>query len=231
MKKIHTLALAALICASASAQEKYQPGEHDNILTVTAADASANLDEYPIDINLTNPTTPIAGVSAYFYLDDNTIQPFLYEEEDDEIYYIIDTTSRCSRNSTYDAFMTDDTNERFPHYLFVNIYEKKTNFKDTQGAIATLYIDATKLSNGIHTIHVVQPLCSAVSSDGSSSATYFCPDQEIAFSLSGGTITIVDGIQAIYPPYPPTPLYDLQGRRTTNPHHGIYIQGSKKIVK
>lgn len=232
MKKIYALALAALIGTTANAQEKYQPGEHDNVLTVVAADASAGIDEYPLEINLTNPTVAIAAVSAYFYIDDNSIQPWLCEEEDGEIFYTIATNgSRCSRNSTFDAFMTDDTNPNFPHYLFVNVYEKKSNFKLTEGTIATLYIDATKLSNGTHTIHVVQPLCSAASADGSSSASYFCADQDITFRINGGTITVVDGIHTIYPPYPPVPTYDLLGRPIDATHPGLYIRGGKKVIR
>lgn len=232
MKKIYALVLAGLLSANAFAQESYEPGTHDNIVTVVANDSETDLEEYPLEVTLSNPTTAIAGVSAYFYIDDNSSAPWVCEEEDGEVFYIIETNSnRCSRNSAFDAFMTEPTNEAFPHYLFVNIYEKKSDFKLTEGTIATLYIDATQLSDGSHTIHVVEPMCSAASADGSSSASYYCPNQEICFSKNGGTLTIINGIDDLLRKEIEQQTFDLQGRPTTATQHGVYISRGKKVIK
>lgn len=235
MKKIFAATAALLITAGAHAQAIYEPGQHDNMVTVVADDAADEIDNYPLDITLDNPTTPMGSVSVYLYIDDNSIRPWVYDN-DEECYAYDTNTKRCYKSVIVQIFECDDTNPTSPGYLFVNALDTK-DFKLTTGTIITVYFDATKLSDGYHTIHVVEPMCSSASADGSESASYYCADQEITFHVGNGTITVVDGINAIYPPYPAVPTYDLQGRlcpdnqTNTAPCPGIYIRDGKKIIR
>ena len=56
--------------------------------------------------------------------------------------------------------------------------------------------------------------------------------QNYVFTYVEGTLTIVDptGIDAPRSGKQPTVLYDLQGRRTTQPRKGLYIQNGVKVV-
>jgi hypothetical protein len=56
--------------------------------------------------------------------------------------------------------------------------------------------------------------------------------QNYVFTYVDGTLTIVDptGIDAPRSGKQPAVLYDLQGRRTTKPRKGLYIQNGVKVV-
>lgn len=229
MKKTASLLAALCLAFTASAQEIYMPGEHNNILSVAVDDAHDSLDKYPINLTLSNPTTPICSVSAYFYIDDNSIRPWLYDEDEEE--YVYDANNnRCHKNIPIKLFLTEETNPSYPGYFYINPYDDK-NFKLTEGTILTFYIDATLLSQGEHTLHIVEPMASYVGDDFSS-ASYFSDEQNIVFRIGNGELTIVDGISQIdsslHLPY----SYDLQGRKTHTTHqHGIYIKGDRKIIR
>lgn len=227
MKKIIALIAAIGLATTASAQAIYNPGEHDNQVSIFAEDAE-DLEEYPLELQLTNPTVGIGGVSAYLYFDDNDVKPWIWDE-DEQAYYYDTNSKRCYKSVKVEVFLTDKTNERFPEYLFVNALDTK-DFKLTEGTIMTLYIDATKLGNGIHTLHVVEPMCSYANADGSESASYICRDQTIDIMVTGGTLTVMD-IPTIQHPNGVTTLYDLQGRSVDTMKHGVYIKNGRKVIK
>lgn len=230
MKKILAAAAALLFTASAHAQANYEPGQHDNIVTVVADDSAEEINYYPINITLDNPSTGIGSVSTYLYIDDNSIRPWIYDE-DEESYAYDTNTKRCYKSAIVQAFVCDETNPTRPGYFFVNVLDTK-DFKLNTGTIITVYIDATLLSEGVHTIHVVEPMCSYASADGSESASYYSADHEISFRKSNGTLTVIDGIKDLtHNPIDSNVVYDLQGRPCTTAPNRITIKGGKKHIK
>lgn len=229
MKKIYTLAVSLLLAISANAQAIYEPGQHDNVVTVSMEDASEDLKNYAIDLCLTNPTTGICNISAYFYIDDNKVQPWLYDEDEED--YVYDTNSkRCYKSVNVMSFVTNADNPKFPSYFFVNAVDTK-NFKLTDGAIITFYMDATMLSNGNHQLHIVEPMCSHVD-DTMASKTYKCADHVIDFNINSGTLTLVDGIGALLHKNDKDNIsYDLTGRSCNATKRGIYIKNGRKVIR
>lgn len=229
MNRILSLTFALFAVIAANAQAVYQPGEHDNLVTVVANNANDDLQNYPLEITLSNPTISIGSFSAYLYIDDNSVRPWVYDE-DEECYACDCNSKRCYKSVNVNTWIADEDNPKFPGYFYVNAWDTK-DFKLTEGTILTIYIDATKLSEGKHTLHVVEPMCSYANADGSESASYFCEDQEILFRRSNGIITVLNSISALAPTDAQADTYDLQGRRVTKPTHGLYIQSGRMIIR
>lgn len=224
MKK-YLLFFVTCLCASlASAQEEYNPGDHDNRIYLELEETDEP-EEMPVNICLFNPTTSMAGVSMYLYIDDNTVDAWSYDE-DDEVNYDINR-DRCNKNSTVDIFMTEESNVSYPEYLYFSV-TYKTDFKGTDGTLVTIYIDATKLTEGNHVLHVVDPLCSYVGADFST-ASYLCNNSELPFTFSNGLITLMNPL--INADSKNNVCLDLQGRRVNNATKGIYIVNGKKVIK
>lgn len=231
MKKILALTAATLLCIGARAQTIYNPGEHDNLVSVVAQDQSGNLDKFPLEIQLTNPTISIGSVSAYFYIDDNNVRPWVYDEDEEEYAYDINLARGTVKQSTVNLSLTDDDNPTFPGYFYVNVLNSK-DFKLNEGTIVTIYIDASKLSAGKHTLHILEPMCSYANADGSESASYFCAPQDIILNVGQGVITVADAIHNVQLSEISEVAYDLQGRRINHPTlHGVTIVGGRKIIR
>lgn len=228
MNRILSLTFALFAAIAANAQAIYQPGQHDNLITVVAADAADNLKEYPIELLLTNPTVSMCGIEAYFYIDDNSIRPWVYDEDEEEYAYERNS-SRTYKSLKYKLMICDEDNPKHPGHFYVNFVDDR-DFKLTEGAIATIYLDATKLSTGDHVLHVVEPMCSYVSDD-LSSASYFCSNQDIHFNISGGTLTVLNGIHILSPLDANAATYDLLGRKVNATSHGIYLQNGRKVIR
>lgn len=235
MKKILAL-FATIFPLSASllplhAQAIFNPGEHNNKVTVVAEDADADIEKFPLEIHLSNPTTGIGGISSYLYFDDNTVRPWIWDE-DEESYSYDTNTKRCYKTATVNIWLADEDNQKFPGYFYVNVFDSR-DFKLNDGNIITIYIDGTKLSDGKHILHVLEPMCSYANADGSESATYFCTPHDIEFNVGQGVITIADAIKNIHVNSPSLPCtYDLQGRRLAQPSvQGISIIDGRKVIR
>lgn len=228
-KYILTAAILATISANAQKAEIYNPGEHNNSLTIVAEDASTDLEKYPVDIVLTNPDTPMCSVSAYLYIDDNTVRPWVYDEDEEEYAYNRNS-SRTYKSMDAKMFYCNDDNAEHPGHFFVNMLDDR-DFKLSEGTIATIYLNAKLLSNGTHTIYVSEPMCSFVD-DAGNSASYFCSNQAIGINISNGTLTVLNSISVLAPSGHESSTYDLQGRRVmTTPSNGFYINAGRKIIR
>lgn len=230
MKKIYSLSLSLLATISANAQAIYQPGEHDNVVSVVANDATDNLTNFPLDITLSNPTTPMRGVEVTLAIDDNVVRPWVWDE-DEEAYAYDNNTKRTRKNAPTKVFLLNNDHPTYPDFLFVSIADDR-DFKLSEGTLATIYFDATQLSNGDHTLHVISPMCSYVSDD-LSSASYFCESQDIRFNISGGTLTVLNSISVLAPADGNIPTYDLQGRVCPQgvATSGLYIKNGRKVIR
>lgn len=240
MKYLYTLALAIFGFSTASAQTILQPGESGNNCKIAVEfDEIDDLTEASFTISLANPDTPISVISAYLYFDDNSIRPWGYDPVSKT--YDVETNDYDKRKNpngrvtsqALNAMLCDDSNPDYPGYFMVTVAGSDA-FLGEDGLIATVYFDASQLSQGIHHLYMKNPYCGWVigeTVEEMSSIQYNCVDQQIDFNVNGGTITIVDGINSIYPPYPTPQVYDLSGRATNPASHGIYIVNGKKILK
>lgn len=241
MKYLYTLALACLTFTAASAQTTttLQPGESGNNCSLSIEfDEVEDLEDSSFTLSMNNPSTPICVLSAYFYFDDNSIRPWSYDPVSKT--YDVEANEYSKKNKTgrvtdqaLKAQLSDDDNTEHPGYFYVAI-AGDNDFLGEEGVMATIYFDATELSEGNHVLHMKDALCGAIEGDDVSelkSTKYLCADQQILFNVSKGTITIIDGIADIYPPQPQSRIYDLTGRATIPNHHGIYIINGHKYIK
>lgn len=242
MKHLNTLVLALLCSGTAAAQTTnttYQPGDDNNPCALNIAfDEVDDLTESSFTLSLTNPSTPISVLSAYFTFDDNTIRPWSYDPVSKTYDVEMNVYSKKNKEGrvTSQALQTqlsDDTNPEHPGYFYLAI-AGSDDFLGEEGEMATVYFDATQFADGYHVLHMKDALCGTIiGTDPAtmSSITYLCADQEITFHVGNGTITIIDGIQNIYPPYPAVPTYDLLGRPADATRPGLYIRGGKKVIR
>lgn len=233
MKKLYTFAVAAVAALSINAQAIYNPGEHNNITTISISEElNEDYNGYPVEINIANPETPIRSCSAWMWVDDNSVSPWALDE-DDEIAYDRNSDRTSAKNLDITILIGTEENVTNAGHLCFICTEKKADFKGNEGAIAAIYIDATKLSDGAHTLHVTEPLASFVGADDSS-ASYFSANQEIKFYTNGGKLSLTaptpSSIDAITS-YSAITLYDLQGRQVSPSAHGLYINNGRKVVK
>lgn len=240
MKYLYTLALACLSFATASAQTTLLPGEDGNNCSLSIEfDEVDDLTESSFTLSMNNPSTPICVLSAYFYFDDNSIRPWSYDpatktyDVEANIYHKKNNKTGRVTDQALKAQLSDDDNPEHPGYFYVAI-AGDNDFLGEEGAMATIYFDATELREGNHVLHMKDALCGAIEGEEVSklkSTKYLCADQEIHFKIHNDVITIIDGINSIYPLPTEKRIYDLSGRATTPTQHGIYIMGGKKIMK
>lgn len=240
MKYLYTLALALCGFANASAQTTLQPGESGNNCSLSIEfDDVEDLTESSFTLSMSNPSTPICVLSAYFYFDDNSIRPWGYDpvtktyDVEANIYHKKNNMTGRVTDQALKAQLSDDDNPEHPGYFYVAI-AGDNDFLGEEGAMATIYFDATELREGNHVLYMKDALCGSVTGetvDNMQSTKYLCADQEIHFNVNGGTLTIVDGINSIFPALPEGHVYDLQGRVTIPAQHGIYISNGKKVLR
>lgn len=239
MKYLYTLALALCGFVNASAQTTLQPGESGNNCSLSIEfDEVDDLTESSFTLSMNNPSTPICVLSAYFYFDDNSIRPWGYDPIAKTYDVVANTYSKTNKTGrvTTQALQTqlsDDSNAEHPGYFYVAI-AGSDDFLGKDGLMATIFFDATKLGDGNHVLYMKDALCGSVTGetvDNMQSTKYLCADQEIHFNVNGGTLTIVDGINSIFPALPEGHVYDLQGRVTIPAQHGIYISNGKKVLR
>lgn len=240
MKYLYTIAIALLgYCTAAAQNTTYLPGESGNNCSLSIEfDEAEILEEASFTLSMTNPGIDICVLSAYFYFDDNQVRPWAYDPDVDT--YDVETNDYDKRKNpngrvtdqSLQVQLSNDDNLEHPGYFYVAIAGAK-NFLREEGEIATIYFDATKLSEGDHVLHMKDALCGSITGEGTDlqSVTYLCADQDIHFNVRGNTITIIDGINNIFPLNPKERVYDLGGRTTLPSQHGIYIINGKKIIK
>lgn len=225
--KTYLLILATCLFATfASAQEIYHPGEHNN-LVFAELEETDEPEEMPVNIYLTNPNISIGSADMYLYIDDNSVNAFCYDEDEEDYMYDLNS-KRCNKKTVVKMMETDEENANYPSYLWLYI-TNDADFKLNEGLLITIYIDATQLNEGNHVLHIVDPICSYASLDGSSSATYECSNFDLPFTYSNGLITLMNPL--INMGSTSDVCLDLQGRRVNNATKGIYIVNGKKVIK
>lgn len=239
MKKALLLILSAAFSLLSQAQKTYEVGDPANVCEITIEfDEVESLDEVSFTLSLSNPGLGVNGLSAYFTIDDNSVRPWTYDE-DIEGYYV-ETNDYSKKNNpngrltdqSATTFLTEDTNPQYPANLYLGI-AGSSDFRGNDGWLASVYFDATLLKDGIHVLHMVDPMCVNVVKEGEDfvSNSYLCANQDIHFEVSGGNLTVISALPTIGTKENlGASVYDLSGRKTTPNAAGIYIKGGKKVV-
>lgn len=239
MKKALLLIISAAFAFLSFAQNTIEVGDPKNVCKITIEfDEVETLDEVSFSLSLDNPGIGINALSAYFTVDDNQVRPWIYDE-DIEGYYVAtnrydkrdNPTGRLNGTSS-EVFVCDETNAVYPGYYYLGLGGSK-DFLGDEGWLASIYFDATLLSEGIHTLHMIDPMCVNVVKEGVDfvSTSYLCANQDIKFEINGGNLTIISAIPAIdtYGNNGAN-IYDLTGRKITRPESGVYLKNGKKII-
>lgn len=218
--------------SSAHAQAIYEPGAegNDNKITVEL-DEVDDIRESSFTVYLENPTVSLCGVSAYFYFDDNSVKPWCY---DDVAGYVIEGNNYSKKSNpsgrlnghSVTSFLCEATNTEHAGQFYMSI-AGATDFINNEGWIASVYFDATKLTEGTHILHMINPECAWTNADASSTATYRCVNQDILFKLHNNTITAIKVVPAQTEEHS---YFDLQGRRLNQLQQGINIINGKKVL-
>lgn len=239
MKYFYTLALAFLAFTTATAQTTLQPGEEGNNCSLSIEfDEVEDLEDSSFTLSMSNPSTSICVLSAYFYFDDNSIRPWSYDPVSKTYYVEANIYSKKNKtgrvtDQSLKTQLSDDANTEHPGYFYVAI-AGDNEFLGEEGAMATIYFDASKLTKGDHVLYMKDALCGSIEGESVAelqSTKYLCADQEIHFNITGSTITVIDGIHDLFHHTYDDRTYDLSGRVTVPNTHGIYIKNGQKILK
>ncbi|GEM_PF-6807825 len=232
MKKIFLFLASIFTMAIVNAQAIYEPDAEGNNNKITIElDEVDDISESSFTIYLSNPSISLCGLSAYFYFDDNSVKPWCY---DDAAGYILEGNNYSKKSNpngrlnghSITSFLCDASNKEHAYQFFVGI-AGATDFLGTEGWMATVYFDATKLSDGTHYLHMVNPECAWTNADASATATYKCANQDLLFKIHNGTMTFIETIPVQTENHA---IYDLQGRRFNQVQQGVNIINGKKIL-
>lgn len=240
MKHLYVFALALLCFSTGLAQTTYQPGENGNNCTLHIEfDDVDDLSESSFTLSMTNPSTPICALSAYFIIDDNSVRPWSYDPISNSYEVEMNEYSKKNKEGrvttqSLQTQLSDDSNPEHPGYFYVSI-AGADNFLGEEGEMAYIYFDATKLKNGNHVLYMKDAFCGSIIGDdinNMKSYKYLCNDQEIHFNVNNGTLTVLSNIN-VFPQNSETPeTFDLQGRHiNTLFSKGLYISGGRKILR
>lgn len=238
MKKIFTLALvavASLAAISVSAQDRTDNGKTANEYggtTVLSAvvGTTSDITNVPLTIYLSNPDTAICGIEAYI----SGVSPKSFVYDEDEEQYVVTRGERL-RNS-HNVITFDHTARYGDNDFYVSITGAgNRSFKGTEGALVTLYFDATGLADGQQSIELVDAF--AISNDSPSHTTsWFFSDAQKAqglnkavFTKSGDKVTGIATATAEEVANAKS-IYTLNGTKVTAPQKGqIYIIDGKTV--
>lgn len=239
MKKTLLLILSAVFTLLTQAQNTIEVGDPKNVCNISIEfDEVESLDEVSFTLSLDNPGVGINALSAYFTIDDNQVHPWSYDDYSKS--YLFDTNDYSNKNKTgrltkehgANVTLTDETNAKYPSNLYFGL-AGKSDFLGETGWLATIYFDATLLSEGVHVLHMVDPMCVNVVEEGGDfiSNSYLCANQDIAFEVSSGNLTVISALPTIDTKSQDSgAIYDLSGRQTKPTAPGIYVANGRKVV-
>lgn len=239
MKKTLLLILSAVFTLLTQAQNTIEVGDPANVCKITIEiDEVESLDEASFTLSLDNPGVGINALSAYFTIDDNQVRPWSYDDYsksysfDTNEYNNKNKNGRVTKEHSAMVMLTDETNPQYPSNLYFGLGGSGDFLRET-GWLATLYFDATLLKEGVHVLHMVDPMCVNVVEEGDNfiSNSYLCANQDIAFEVSGGNLTVISALPTIDTKSQDSgAIYDLSGRETKPTAPGIYVANGRKVV-
>lgn len=248
MKKIFTLALvavASLAAINVNAQTTGTRVDGDNGMwsniygdpSVTISAVVGNTDDLknvPLTIYLSNPDTAMCAFEAYI----KGITPSLFVYDEDEEMY---TVTRGSRLRAKHNIITMAHTARYGDDAFyVSITgEGNPTFRGTEGALVTLYFDASGLSDGQNTIQLVDAFGvtnDKVATGSHTTSWYFSTDQiaaganNVVFTKADGKVTGIATATAEDVANAKS-IYTINGTKVTAPQKGQIYVIDGKVVK
>ena len=183
----------------------------DNVLTILV-ESTDDLSKIPVTLYLTNPTNGITAVEATLVAPVD-VNKFLFDADEDDFVY--DPAPMLSAG----------TEEHGADGFFISIADSKTrDFKETEGAIITVYFDGSELGDGDYTVKMKDAISVAVGD-----ITYTSADVDAAFSVKDGKVTAVNSVIANAAAAGKT-VYGVDGKKATSTQKGqIYVIDGKTV--
>lgn len=223
MKKIFSILVVSAFATLANAQTIYPVGDDKNVMEmgISMDEESKDVTAIPVYVNLKDESAITDAIELYLQLPDGAVWSYDEDEED----YVYEKSSRCVKNHAPVVAMSEDSNR--PNQLYISVASSKlTNFKETEGAILTIYFDGSKLTDGQqYEIKVIDPAAF------DESDTYLCEGSTYAFTYANGTVT---GINTISADAQAAKYYSVNGAIQNGPQKGVnivkYANGEVKKV-
>lgn len=210
MNKLRTLfVMAALVIAGAAM------GQEKPYLTVDDITIGQGAEEEDILVVKMESDEPMASCNFQLYLPDGVD---LIYDEDEDAYLASDATDLILKS------YTKSVSPREGYYL-INIYPATLrNFKAASGVLIKFALKTTSTVTG--TLEASLKNIGISDIDAVSINQGKIPDVSFKINIS------TTGIKSAAQDGADDALYDLQGRRVTNPQKGgVYVKKGKKVVK
>ena len=191
----------------------------DNVLTILV-ESTDDLAKIPVTLYLTNPTNGITAVEATLVAPVD-VKKFVYDEEEEDFVY--DPGTRWTKGHA--PMLAAGTEEHGADGFFISIADSKTrDFKETEGAIITVYFDGSDLGDGDYTVKMKDAISVAVGD-----ITYTSADVDAAFSIKDGKVTAVNSA-VINGAAAAKTVYGVDGKKVTSAQKGqIYVIDGKTV--
>ena len=191
----------------------------DNVLTILV-ESTDDLSKIPVTLYLTNPTNGITAVEATLVAPVD-VKKFVYDEEEEDFVY--DPGTRWTKGHA--PMLAAGTEEHGADGFFISIADSKTrDFKETEGAIITVYFDGSDLGDGDYTVKMKDAISVAVGD-----ITYTSADVDAAFSIKDGKVTAVNSA-VINGAAAAKTVYGVDGKKVTSAQKGqIYVIDGKTV--
>ena len=172
------------------ASEIIPADQNDKALLTISVGSTTDLAKIPVSVILTNPEVEITAVEGCMFSPAG-VSSFLYDEDNEDFVY--DTTDRWTRSHGNTSFAGTKLHG-FDWFFFSIVSNKSSNFKGTDGVIATFYFDGSKLGDGEYEIKLKDAI--SVWTDKRNTKTYDAKPMSSTFTISGGKATGVEGVEA-----------------------------------
>ena len=172
------------------ASEIIPADRNDKAFLTISVGSTTDLAKIPVSVILTNPEVEITAVEGCMFSPAG-VSSFLYDEDNEDFVY--DTTDRWTRSHGNTSFAGTKLHG-FDWFFFSIVSNKSSNFKGTDGVIATFYFDGSKLGDGEYEIKLKDAI--SVWTDKRNTKTYDAKPMSSTFTISGGKATGVEGVEA-----------------------------------
>jgi hypothetical protein len=184
----------------------------DNVLTILV-ESTDDLAKIPVTLYQTNPTNGITAVEATLVAPVDVNKFLFYADEDDFVY---DPGTRWTKGHA--PMLSAGTEEHGADGFFISIADSKTrDFKETEGAIITVYFDGSELGDGDYTVKMKDAISVAVGD-----ITYTSADVDAAFSVKDGKVTAVNSA-IVEAAAAAKAIYTIDGKKLNDLQKGINI--------
>lgn len=181
MKKFIVLSLLAVFSLSIYADNKVSVVDSsDNVLSIQVQ-RGKDPKRIPVQISMDNPSVPMTCIQVYIQVSDSNAR--FSKDETGETFLCSKTSRWTTQHQTMFSWDTPKTPKVLMALLVTPTSE---NLKGTTGPVITVYLDASTLSDGTHTIRMFDS--NMVWTDKTNVTSYLTPDCETTFKISKGKL-------------------------------------------